>query len=390
MVILVRYGEIFLKGKNRPYFEKVLRDAIANSVAKLGGRCKKGDGRYYVTGVADEQINDAVDAIGHVFGVHSISVSEEVEKDKIYEEAARVAKKYMDDHGLSQATFKCETKRGDKRFPKNSFVVSAEAGEYILYHVEGTSVDVHDPMFRVHIEIRENAAYVYADVIPGRGGMPIGSNGKATLLLSGGIDSPVAGYMIAKRGVRIEAVHYHSFPYTSERARDKVIQLAKIMSRYTGPIRLHIVSFTEIQMAIYEKCPEDELTVIMRCFMMKIAEAIAKKEGSQALVTGESLGQVASQTIESLHVTNSAVELPVFRPLIGMDKDEIIERAREIGTFETSIEPYEDCCTVFVPKHPVTKPRLDRILESEKLIDGDAMVARALESVETIVVRDED
>lgn len=250
-------------------------------------------------------------------------------------------------------------------------------------------MDVHEPELRVHIEVRDTAAYVYAGVVSGRGGMPIGSNGKAALLLSGGIDSPVAGYMVAKRGVKIEAVHYHSFPYTSERARDKVIRLAKIMSRYTGPIKLHIVSFTELQMAIYENCPEDQLTVLMRCYMMKIAEAIAKREGAKALVTGESIGQVASQTIDSLAVTNAAVDLPVFRPLIGMDKTEIMEKAQDIGTYETSIEPYEDCCTVFVPKHPVTKPVLADILRSEKLIDGDAMVKRALESTETIVVADD-
>lgn len=389
MVILVRYGEIFLKGKNRPYFERMLAEAIENSVRRFGGHCKKGDGRYYVTGVDDALVPEAVEAITRVFGVHSVSVSDEVDKGAVYEAAADVVRKYMNEQGLEKLTFKCETKRSDKRFPKNSFEISADAGGYILEHVPGTKVDVHEPELRVHIEVRDTAAYVYAGVVPGRGGMPIGSNGKAALLLSGGIDSPVAGYMVAKRGVKIEAVHYHSFPYTSERARDKVIRLAKIMSRYTGPIKLHIVSFTELQMAIYENCPEDQLTVLMRCYMMKIAEAIAKREGAKALVTGESIGQVASQTIDSLAVTNAAVDLPVFRPLIGMDKTEIMEKAQDIGTYETSIEPYEDCCTVFVPKHPVTKPVLADILRSEELIDGDTMMKRALESTETIVVADD-
>ena len=239
------------------------------------------------------------------------------------------------------------------------------------------------PVSYTHLDVYKRQVYV--DIIKGQGGMPLGSNGKAALLLSGGIDSPVAGYMVAKRGVLIEAVHYHSFPYTSERAKEKVIELARILSAYTGPIRLHIVSFTEIQMQIYEKCPEEQLTVLMRRFMMRIAERIAKENGCQALITGESIGQVASQTIESLHVTNSAVELPVFRPLIGMDKIEIMERAEKIGTYETSIEPYEDCCTVFVPKHPVPRPSLEKIEKSEGLLDGEGLIARAMETVETIL-----
>lgn len=236
------------------------------------------------------------------------------------------------------------------------------------------------------MEIREKA-YVYADIIPGQGGMPLGSNGKAHLLLSGGIDSPVAGYMIAKRGVRIEAVHYESFPYTSERAKEKVISLARILTQYTGPIKLHIVNFTDIQTAIYEKCPEEMLTVIMRRFMMRIAEKIARQNGGQALITGESIGQVASQTIESLTVTNSSVELPVFRPLIGMDKIEIMDRAEQLGTYETSILPYEDCCTVFVPKHPVTRPKLSAIEEAEKNLDVEAMMEDALSKVEVVLVK---
>ena len=254
-----------------------------------------------------------------------------------------------------------------------------------MEHVPGLSVDVKNPQLTVYVEMREQA-YVYTSILPGKGGMPLGSSGKAMLLLSGGIDSPVAGYMVASRGVYLEAVHYHSFPYTSERAKEKVLTLAKLLAQYTGPIRLHIVHFTEIQMAIYEKCPEEQLTILMRRYMMKIAERVALENQCQAIVTGESIGQVASQTIASLHVTNSAVELPVFRPLIGMDKDEIIERARTIGTFETSILPYEDCCTVFVPKHPVTRPNLRKIELSEKLLEEEALIADALSKTETILV----
>ena len=386
-VLLVRYGEIHLKGANRPFFESLLVKAMRRAVEPFSGKVSRGDGRYYVHGVAEEQTGEAIQALTRVFGVYSVSPALEVEKDKqvMYETAAEEVTRYMQKHNLAGATFKVEVKRADKRYPMKSMEVAADAGGYILEHVKGLRVDVHNPQVRVFLEIREQA-YVYVDIIKGQGGMPLGSNGKAALLLSGGIDSPVAGYMVAKRGVLIEAVHYHSFPYTSERAKEKVIELARILSAYTGPIRLHIVSFTEIQMQIYEKCPEEQLTVLMRRFMMRIAERIAKENGCQALITGESIGQVASQTIESLHVTNSAVELPVFRPLIGMDKIEIMERAEKIGTYETSIEPYEDCCTVFVPKHPVTRPSLEKIEKSEGLLDGEGLIARAMETVETITV----
>ena len=388
-VILVRYGEIFLKGLNRPYFERLLLQALKTSICRFSGvTVRRGDGRYYVENIPEASFEEVKTALTKVFGVHSLSPAAEVEKTKeaIYTAAVEAAREYLKSRNIKEATFKVESKRSDKRYPLNSYELSADAGGYILDHVEGLKVDVHHPDFVVHIEVRDKA-YVYAQVIPGQGGMPLGSNGKAMLLLSGGIDSPVAGYMIGKRGVQIDAVHYHSFPYTSERAKQKVIDLARLMSEYTGPIRLYVVPFTEIQTTLYEKCPAEQLTVLMRRYMMRIAESLAIKHGAQALVTGESIGQVASQTIESLGVTNDAVSLPVFRPLIGMDKLEIIARAKQIGTYETSILPYEDCCTVFVPKHPVIKPKLEKIQLSEGLIPGEELMARAVEETEAILIK---
>lgn len=386
-IILVRYGEIHLKGQNRPRFEKMLKDSMSAAVRRFGGSVKKGDGRFYVRHIEQSQIPAAMDALCKVFGVHSVSPAYEMEKDlpAICQKAAELAQAEMARLALSSASFKVKGKRSDKRYPLSSMEVAAEVGGYILEHVPGLRVDVKNPQLTLYVEMREQA-YVYTSILPGKGGMPLGSSGKAMLLLSGGIDSPVAGYMVASRGVCLEAVHYHSFPYTSERAKEKVLALARLLAQYTGPIRLHIVHFTEIQMAIYEKCPEEQLTILMRRYMMKIAERVALENQCQAIVTGESIGQVASQTIASLHVTNSAVELPVFRPLIGMDKDEIIERARTIGTFETSILPYEDCCTVFVPKHPVTRPNLHKIELSEKLLEEEALIADALSKTETILV----
>ena len=327
-----------------------------------------------------------------VFGIHSVSPAKEMEKDVeiVYAAALEELKRIMQDRDLTEATFKIEAKRSDKRFPMKSMEIAADCGGYILDRVPGLSVDVRNPDIKDFVEMRESA-YVYSESLPGQGGMPIGSNGRATLLLSGGIDSPVAGYMIAKRGVTLDAVHYESFPYTSERAREKVIELTRLLTQYTGPIMLHIVHFTDIQMAIHEHCPEEQLTLIMRRYMMRIAEMIARKGESGALITGESLGQVASQTMESLNVTNSVVTLPVFRPLIGMDKTEIIERAEQIGTYETSILPYEDCCTVFVPKHPTTRPKLDKIRKGEEALLGmeEELIKGALEKTESILVRNE-
>lgn len=380
MVILVRYGEIHLKGLNRPYFERLLIHAIKNTIKRFGATVERGDGRYFVRGMADSDIPDVMNALTKVFGIHSISLADELEKDeeKIFAAAARHVGEYLEKYNIRSASFKVESKRSDKRYPKNSMQISADCGGYILDRYENVHVDVRNPDFKVYVEIRDKA-YVYVDIIPGQGGMPLGSNGKGTILLSGGIDSPVAGHMISKRGVFLDAVHFESFPYTSERARQKVIKLAKIMSEYTGNIRMFIIHFTDIQLAIYEQCPEEYLTVIMRRFMMRIAERIAIEGGSQCLITGESIGQVASQTMQALNCTNSVVTLPVFRPLIGMDKQEIMDRARNIDTYETSILPYEDCCTVFVPKHPATKPQLDKITESESILDIDALIDAAME-----------
>ena len=284
-------------------------------------------------------------------------------------------------------TFKCFARRADKRFMMTSEQICRELGHELLEAYPNLSVDVHRPELKVTVEIRQQSAFVYTKEILGAGGMPVGSNGKAMLLISGGIDSPVAGYMIAKRGVVLDAVHFYSYPYTSERARDKVVELAKLVSRYAGVINLYLVPFTDIQLTIYDKCPSTETTVLMRRLMMKIAERIAKDTGSLALITGESIGQVASQTIESLCVTDDAVSMPVFRPLIGFDKEEIIEKAQRIGTFETSILPYEDCCTVFVPKHPVTKPKVDKLRESEALVDFEPMIEDAIAKTEKLVIR---
>lgn len=385
MIILVRYGEIHLKGQNRPFFERLLLNSLRDAVSGFEGvTVERGDGRYYVENFSDSDLEDIINALKKVFGVHSISPAREISKDldSIAEEAVLQMDEYILEHG--RKTFKVETKRSDKRFPMNSNEISREIGGRLLDHDPELKVDIHDPGMRVFIEIRDKAAYVYTKVIMGQGGMPTGSSGKAMLLVSGGIDSPVAGYMIAKRGVRLSAVHYYSYPYTSERARDKVIDLTRILCSYAGPIDLYLVHFTDIQMAIYEKCPHQHLTLIMRRFMMRIADILARKHKLQALITGESVGQVASQTIESLMCTDAVADLPVFRPLIGMDKSEIIERAESIGTFETSILPYEDCCTVFVPKHPTTKPDIQKIEESEKVLDAEALIRDALEKTEVL------
>lgn len=388
MILLVRYGEIHLKGQNRPHFESLQLKAIKRALKAFPNAVtQKGYGRFYVTGLTEEEMPRAVEAVVKVFGLHSVSPAVEMEKDigAMGEEVIRLVRDYMAKKGLQKATFKVQAKRADKRFPLSSMQLAAELGGRILEAVPGLAVDVHIPDFNVYVEVREQC-YGYVDVIPGAGGMPQHSNGRAMLLLSGGIDSPVAGYMVAKRGVEINAVHYHSFPYTSEAAKQKVIDLAKTVSEYAGKIHLNVVSFTDIQMQIYEKCPHEMLVIIMRRFMMRIAQKLAEKCGAQAIVTGESIGQVASQTMESIYVTNSVTSMPVFRPLIGMDKIDIINIAEKIGTYETSILPYEDCCTVFVPKHPLTRPHLDRIVEAESILDIDALVGAAVESAERISI----
>ena len=381
-VLLVRYGEIHLKGLNRPFFERKLIDGINNALRGFGARVRREQGRIYVHGIAPERMEAASDALTRVFGVHSISPAMAVEKEwnAIVEAAACLTEQAA---GGKNVTFKVFSRRSDKGFPMNSETINHELGHVLLERFPNLTVDVHAPELKVCVEIREQA-FIYAAEIMGAGGMPSGTAGRAALLISGGIDSPVAGYLMAKRGLTLSAVHFYSYPYTSERARDKVVDLAKIVSRYSGPIKLHLVPFTEIQLAIYEKCPPKETTVLMRRLMMKIAQLWAEKDGARALITGEALGQVASQTLESLCVTDDAVTMPVFRPLIGFDKNDIVAIAKKIDTFNTSILPYEDCCTVFVPQHPVTKPEVQKMRESEALVDFSEMIQRAIENTETV------
>ncbi len=387
-IILVRYGEIILKGLNRPVFEEKLIGNIKSAIYKFGkAKVLKSQGRIYIEPEEENYEFDLVmQRVTKVFGVVSVSPVWKIETDyeQIKSYALKMATELVDFKGYK--TFKVETKRGNKRFPMQSPEICNDVGGYILENVNGLSVDVHKPDFIIYIEVRENS-YIYSETIKGHGGMPLGSNGKAMLLLSGGIDSPVAGWMMGKRGVELEAIHFYSYPYTSERAKQKVIDLAKILAGYCGKIHLHIVPFTEIQLAINDNCPEDQLTIIMRRIMMQIAEQIARNSNAMALVTGESMGQVASQTMHGLYCTDAAVNMPVFRPLIGMDKVEVVDIARKIDTFETSILPYEDCCTVFVAKHPQTKPKLDKIMLSESKVDFEPLIKTAVETTEVIVVR---
>lgn len=382
-VLLIRYDEIHLKGLNRPFFERKLIEGIKHSLSGLNATVHKEQGRIFVYGIAAEDMDEAVDRLTRVFGVHSISPAVGVEKDwnTIVAAARDITEKAIGSR--ERATFKCFCRRSDKGFFMNSEEINRELGHEILEAFPYLSVDIREPEIKLCVEIRE-MAFIYAQEIMGAGGMPTGTAGLATLLISGGIDSPVAGYMMARRGLELTAVHFYSYPYTSERARDKVVDLAKIVSRYSGPIKLHLVPFTEIQLAIYEKCPPKETTVLMRRLMMKIAQLWAEKDGARALITGEALGQVASQTLESLCVTDDAVTVPVFRPLIGLDKNDIVAIAKKIDTFNTSILPYEDCCTVFVPQHPVTKPEVQKMRESEALVDFSEMIRRAIENTETV------
>ncbi len=385
-LILVKTGEIILKGLNRPIFEDMLLKNIKYRLRDLGKtRLRKAQAAIYVE-VENGDIDQMCRRLQCVFGIVSISRVACCEKEM---DAIRCLA--LEQVRLSGAgSFKVESKRSDKRFPLNSPQISADVGGYVFENLPGIRVDVHHPDVTLRVEVRDTECYVYCQKLPGAGGMPTGTNGRGTLLLSGGIDSPVAGYMVAKRGVALNAVHFHSYPYTSERARDKVIALARLLSRYCGTIELYVVPFTECQLAINENCPADEGTIIMRRMMARIAQRIAEKTGSQALITGESLGQVASQTIDSLAVTNAGLSLPVFRPLIGMDKDEIVSIARKIDTFETSIQPYEDCCTVFVAKHPKTKPVLADIEQSEQALDWDRLITEAADRAELVTVRFQD
>ncbi len=373
-------SEITLKGLNRREFEDCLLREIKRRIG-TEYRIDRESGRFFIHAYSDEMIKE----LQKVFGILRVAVADIVEKD--IEAISRTAVEQVG--AISGArTFKVESKRADKRFPLNSMELSREVGGDILKAIPDIKVDVHNPDVIVHVEVRDKA-YIYTKEYEGVGGMPYKSAGKGMLLLSGGIDSPVAGFMMAKRGLELSCVYYHSHPYTSERAKDKVVQLARKLSEYTGPIRLYVIPFTHIQMDIIEKCREDELTIIMRRFMTKLAEMAAAKEGARALVTGESLGQVASQTLESIVVTNSELEIPVFRPLIGMDKVNIMDISRKIGTYDISILPYEDCCTIFVPKHPKTKPRLNEIKKSEEKLDVMGLMEEALENAEILTVMQE-
>lgn len=385
-IILIKNGELALKGLNRRTFEDMLIKNMRRRLEPVGKFRFTVAQSTIVAEPEDEQtdLDEAVERIGKVFGIAGFSRAAAVEKDM--DVILRSAEEYLAPQLLTARSFKVEAKRSDKKFPLNSPQICAKAGEYLLEKFPHLTVDVHSPDLVVNIEVRDAYAYIHGKQIKGAGGMPTGSAGRAALLISGGIDSPVAGYMMAKRGLTLSAVHFYSYPYTSERARDKVIDLARLLSRYALPIRLYLVPFTDIQMKIYDDCPEKETTVLMRRLMMKIAERIAEGEGSRALITGESLGQVASQTLESLCVTDDAVSMPVFRPLIGFDKDEIMDLSRKIGTYETSILPYEDCCTVFVPKHPVTKPVLEDIRASEAGVDFAPLIEKAIADTEIMVV----
>ena len=387
---LIKYGEIGVKGKNRYIFEDALMKQIRIALKDVDGKffVSKELGRIYVDTDGDYDYEDTIDRLGRVFGIVGICPMVRIES-KDYENLKKRVVEYVDEvYPDKNFTFKVDTRRADKSFPGTSESINAELGEVILNAFPEIKVNVRKPDVLIKVEIR-TYINIYSLEIEGPGGMPVGTNGRAMLLLSGGIDSPVAGYMIAKRGVRVEAVYFHAPPYTSERAKRKVIELAQLVARYNGPLNLHIINFTDIQLAIYENCPHDELTIIMRRYMMKIAERIAVENGDQALITGESIGQVASQTIQSLFCTDAAATLPVFRPLIGFDKQEIVEISEKIGTYETSIQPYEDCCTIFVAKHPVTKPILADIERSEEKLEGiiDELLERALESKERILVK---
>ena len=377
-VLLVRYGEVFLKGANRPHFLKLLTDNVKRAVKPIGGKVWLSDSRIYVSDVED--MDECVRRVRKVFGLYSVSPAIECEKDLdvISEQCIEMMKG-------KRGSFKVYGKRSDKKFPMNSLEFAAELGGRILESNPHLTVDIHNPQHKLRVEIRDNC-YICCEEIMAVGGLPMGSSGRAALLLSGGIDSPVAGYCMMKRGVRCCAIHFQSPPYTGELARDKVMQLAKEMAEYSGGMRVYLVPFTKCQLEIHEKCPEGLGTLITRRFMMRIAQEIAKQNECNALITGESLGQVASQTMESIVCTDAVCEMPVFRPLIGMDKTEIMDIAKRIGTYETSILPYEDCCTVFTPRHPVTKPKLDTMPKAESKLDIEALVREAVEGTELVIV----
>ena len=385
-IFLLKLGEIILKGANKRQFENKLRQNIRRRMKAYGNF----DVYILQSTVYVEPEDDSADVEGaweackSVFGVNSICRCRPCEKnlDAIF----AAVEEYLGDALDCARSFKVESKRSDKQFPMGSIAISQEIGGRLAEAHPGVAVDVHHPEYTVYVEVRDHAAYVHGPALPGAGGLPTGVGGRAMCLLSGGIDSPVSAYMMAKRGVEIESVHFFSYPYTSQLAKDKVLELARLVTRYSGKMTVNIVSFTEIQEAIRDNCPEEYFTLIMRRFMMDISQRLAREDGCGALVTGENLGQVASQTMEAMTVTGAVVDMPVFMPLVGMDKEEIVTIARKIGTLETSILPYEDCCTVFTPKHPKTKPTLGQVLHAERKLDREALIARALESVEKVKV----
>lgn len=384
---LIKYAEIGTKGKNRFMFEDALIKQIRFALREVDGSFEvtKESGRIYVTAEGDYDYDDTIEALKRVFGIADICPMVQID-DRDYENLKKHVVEYMDEvYPDKNLTFKVVARRGDKRYPVSSDQINRDMGEAILEAFPQMRVDVHNPDVLLRVEIRQKVN-IFSLMIPGPGGMPVGTNGKAMLLLSGGIDSPVAGYMIAKRGVKIDAVYFHAPPYTSDRAKQKVVDLAKLVARYSGPMDLHVVNFTDIQLYIYEKCPHEELTIIMRRYMMRIAQAIAEKNGAIGLITGESIGQVASQTLQSLAATNEVCTMPVYRPVIGFDKQEIVDVSEKIGTYETSIQPFEDCCTIFVAKHPVTKPNINVIRNSERHLEEkiDELVKTALETTEVI------
>ena len=378
-VLLVRMGEIFLKGDNRNFFINALVQQIRKAIDGTGCELELTQGRIYIRNIAD--MEDTIHRVTRVFGVHSVSPVVECENniDVIGEKAVELMQPFS-------GTFKVQARRADKRFPMDSMQINEEIGHQVLEANGNLSVDVHKPQHILSVEVRENA-YLYVEKIPAVGGMPVGTGGKAMLLLSGGIDSPVAGYMMAKRGLEIAAVHFASPPYTSDRARQKVLDLAQELTPYTGRIRLFVVPFTKLQELLRERCPEDYFTILMRRYMMRVAERIALQEDCGALITGESLGQVASQTMDAMAVTGAVVHMPIFHPLIGMDKEEIVTIARKIGTLDTSILPYEDCCTVFTPRHPRTKPNLEEVREAEAALDIEGLIDRAMTNREFVRIK---
>ncbi|MBR2674819.1 MAG: tRNA 4-thiouridine(8) synthase ThiI [Mogibacterium sp.] len=385
---IVRCGEVALKGMNKPYFERILLERVKKALESCeDAEVKWVDGLMFVRVPVSVSEDEVIEKCVRVFGVASVSPAVQASKDM--DEIGRLAANYMNDVLKSEdiRTFKIKAKRADKTFPVESPEIARQVGGMVLKGCKVLSVDVHRPDVTLNVDVRKEAAYIFRDKVKGFGGLPLGTNGKGMILMSGGIDSPVAAFMMAKRGMSIEAVHFHSYPYTSQRAQEKVEDLVRLLTGYMGTVKMHVINLLPIQEEIVKNCPEDETTLLVRRFMMRIAEKIAEKSGCMMLITGENLGQVASQTAEALVVTDSVVDMPVMRPLIAMDKVDIMDKAREIGTYDISIQPYEDCCTVFLPKHPVTKPKIARIEKSESVLDVDALVKSAVESDKIVVIQ---